>query len=95
MPSSGNLTEFHGWAPLFRSIMYEPVLGKFITGTEKAPVAPAGSTETAAAAFEKESLLSMKRTVALYTDVIGDVGLPGWIFRYCVSGRPVLRSDLA
>ena len=74
---------------------YEADLGQVMSGTEKAPEAPGDSTETAAAAFEKESLLSMKRTVALYTAVIGDVGLPGWIFRYCVSGRPVLRSDLA
>ena len=47
--------------------MYEPVLGKFITGTEKAPVAPAGSTETAAAAFEKDKLTFKEKNCKLHT----------------------------
>ena len=37
-------------------MMYEADLGKVLSGTEKAPEAPADSTETAAAAFEKDKL---------------------------------------
>ena len=34
--------------------MYEADVGKVMSGTEKAPEAPADSTETTAAAFEKD-----------------------------------------
>ena len=54
VPFSGNPAEFHGWASLFGSIMYEADVGKVMSGTEKAPEAPADSTETTAAAFEKD-----------------------------------------
>ena len=67
VPFSGNPAEFHGWASLFRSIMREAGLGNVTSGTEKAPEAPADSTETAAAAFEKDKLSFKEKNGNLYT----------------------------
>ena len=67
MPWSENPAEFHGWASLFRSIMYETGLGKVMSGTEKVHEAPADSTDTAAAAFEKYKLVIKERNGKLYT----------------------------
>ena len=67
MPWSGNPAEFHGWASLFRSIMHEAGLGKVMSGTEKAPEAPADSAETAAAAFEKDNLAFKEKNGKLST----------------------------
>ena len=67
VPWSENPAEFHGWASLFRSIMYETGLGKVMSGTEKVHEAPADSTDTAAAAFEKYKLVIKERNGKLYT----------------------------
>ena len=67
MPWSGNPAEFRCWASLFRSTMYEVGLGKVMSGTEKASEAPADSTETAAAAFEKDKLAFKENNGKLYT----------------------------
>ena len=64
VPWSGNPAEFHCWASRFRSMMYEAGLSKVMPGTEKAPEAPADSTETAAAVLRKTSLSSRKITVS-------------------------------
>ena len=47
--------------------MYEAGLGKVMSGTEKAAEAPADSTETAAAAFEKDNLAFKEKNDKLYT----------------------------
>ena len=67
VPWSGNWAEFHGWASLFLSIMHEAGLDKVMSGTEKAPEAPADSTETAAADFEKNKLAFKEKDGKLYT----------------------------
>ena len=46
--------------------MYEVGLGKVMSGTEKASEAPADSTETAAAAFEKDKLAFKEKNGELY-----------------------------
>ena len=46
--------------------MYEGGLGKVMSGTEKAPEAPTDSTETAAAAFEKDKLALKENNGELY-----------------------------
>ena len=94
VPFSGNPAEFHGWAFLFRSIMYEAGLGKAMSGTEKASEAPVDSTETAAAVFEKDKLAFKERTVSSIHGCIWRRRTARMDFKYCVSGRPVLRSDL-
>ena len=67
MPFSGNPAEFHGWASLFRSITYEPGLGKVLSGTKKALEAPSDCTETTAAAFENDKLALKNKNGKLYT----------------------------
>ena len=67
VPFSGNPVEFHGWASHFRSIMYEAGLGKVTSGTEKAPEAPADSTEMASTAFDKDKLAFKDKNGKLYT----------------------------
>ena len=47
--------------------MYKAGLGKVVSRTEKAPEAPADSTETAAAAFEKDKLAFKEKNGKLYT----------------------------
>ena len=47
--------------------MYKAGLGKVVSRTEKAPEAPADSTETAAAAFEKNKLTFQEKNGKLYT----------------------------
>ena len=48
-------------------MMYEADLGQVMSGTEKAPEAPGDSTETAAAAFEKDKLTFQEKNGKLYT----------------------------
>ena len=64
VPFSGNPAEFHGWASLFRSIVYEAGLGKVISGTERALEAPADCTETAAADCEDDKFAFKVITVS-------------------------------
>ena len=47
--------------------MHEAGLDKVMSGTEKAPEAPADSTETAAADFEKNKLAFKEKDGKLYT----------------------------
>ena len=72
-------------------MMYEADLGKVLSGTEKAPEAPADSEETAAASFEKDKLAFQEKNAKLSTRLY--VGRPGRVFKYCVSSRLVRRSD--
>ena len=46
--------------------MYEAGLDKVMSGTEKAPEAPADSAETVAAAFEKDNLAFKEKNSKLY-----------------------------
>ena len=50
VPFRGNPSEFHSWATLMRSIMYEQNLGRMMTGTETAPEVREDATETERAA---------------------------------------------
>ena len=49
--------------------MYEAGLGKVMSGTEKAPEAPADRTETAAAALEKDKFAVKEKNGKLYTQL--------------------------
>ena len=50
MPFRGDPAEFHSWATLMRSIMYEQGLGKVMTGIEAAPEVRTETSENERAA---------------------------------------------
>ena len=68
VPFRGDPAEFHSWATLMRSIMYEQSLGKVMSGMETAPEVRAETSENeravekaALAAFEEKNCRLFKR----------------------------------